>query len=417
MRKLHLQEQAAVDGEGPVEAQDVASLSRISPHLWRLYGLFWLICLVFPILSLTQMRLEPGGQLAAAAGLAMFAITYLGFMLPYPARPDARLRSGSRMPPWILGGLTLLILSLSAAYGSTFLWLLVGLSAMVGVAIQARAAFAAVMALTLLTLGAGVWLEGGIGRTDWFQLLPLVLLVRGLGLDMVGLVRLSDALRELHAARGELARRAVSEERLRLARDLHDLLGQTLALITLKSELAGRLLEKEPASAAQEIRQVERAARQALREVREAVAGYRQPALRSELDGARQLLEAAGIACTVETTGGRIPPAVDALLAWAVREGVTNVIRHSRAKRCTIRVSCEKGTARVEVANDGGREPEGSRRGITSGSGLSGLTERLTAGGGRLEAGPTLAEGSPGFRLRVELPLGDGQAGEGQRAS
>jgi two-component system sensor histidine kinase DesK len=350
-------------------------------------------------------------------GLALFAIAYLGFMWPHPARPGTHARSGSRMTLVILAGLTLMVLLLSTAYGGTFLWLFVGVSAMVGVAIPAQAAFTAVMALTLLTLVAGVWLEGGLSRTDWFQLLPLVLLVRGLGLDMVGLVRLSDALRELHAARGELARRAVSEERQRLARDLHDLLGQTLSLITLKTELAGRLLEKEPARAAQEISEVEHAARQALREVREAVAGYRQPTLRSELEGARQLLEAAGITCTVETTAGQISSPVDALLAWAVREGVTNVIRHSRAKRCTIRVVADADSVRAEVVNDGVRELDQAQRGISFGSGLSGLTERLDTRDGRLQAGPVLVEGSPGFRFCVEIPLEAGQRGEGQRAS
>src|SRR5205823_2788192 len=148
---------------------------------------------------------------------------------------------------------------------------------------------------------------------------PLVLLVRGLGLDMAGMARLSDALWELHDARRELARMAVMEERLRLARDLHDLLGHNLALITLKSELARRLVEHEPVRAAEEIHAVERMARQTLRDVRAAVANYRQPTLRSELDGARQLLEAAGITYTIEHTAGQLPQIADAVLAWTIR--------------------------------------------------------------------------------------------------
>jgi two-component system sensor histidine kinase DesK len=154
-----------------------------------------------------------------------------------------------------------------------------------------RRAFWTIMVLTLVTLGVSVGVSREISSVDWLQVIPLVLLVRGLGLDMAGLVRLSDALLELHAAREELARQAVVEERLRLARDLHDLLGHTLSMITLKSELAGRLIEKEPARAAEEIHDVERVARQALREVREAVAGYRQQTLQGELDNARQILE------------------------------------------------------------------------------------------------------------------------------
>jgi two-component system sensor histidine kinase DesK len=149
-----------------------------------------------------------------------------------------------------------------------------------------RSAFAAVIVLTLLTLFISVGISGGIAVSDWLHILPLVLLVRGLGLDMIGIVRLSSALREVHAARAELERMAVIEERLRLARDLHDLLGHTLSLIVLKSELAGRLVAQEPSRAAQEMHEVEQVARKTLREVREAVAGYRQPRLISELDGA-----------------------------------------------------------------------------------------------------------------------------------
>jgi two-component system sensor histidine kinase DesK len=191
-----------------------------------------------------------------------------------------------------------------------------------------------------------------------------------------------------------------------MARDLHDLLGHNLSLITLKSELAGRLIETAPARAVAEIQEVERVARQTLREVREAVAGYRQPALHSELDGARQLLDAAGIACTLEHTIEALPPATDAVLAWAVREAVTNVVRHSHARRCNIRVTGADGMVQAEVINDGyrdsGQEGEGVRR--RTGSGLTGLAERVTAHGGHLEAGPLLAEGTQSFRLWVEVP-------------
>ena len=220
---------------------------------------------------------------------------------------------------------------------------------------------------------------------------------------MAGLVRLSDALRELHAVREELARQAVMEERLRLARDLHDLLGHTLSMITLKSELAGRLIEKESASAAQEIHEIERVACQALREVREAVAGYRQQTLQGELESVRQILEAAGIAYTVEHIAGKLPPGVDAVLAWMVREGVTNVIGHSRARQCSIRITREDGIVRAEVTNDGYTAQKGSTS--RTGSGLTGLAERVAAYGGRFEAGPHPAESGQEFRLFVELPI------------
>jgi two-component system sensor histidine kinase DesK len=344
--------------------------------------------------------------------LIIFVITYTWFMWPHPLNYKARLQAKFRVSLLGLVGLTALVLYLSLAYGSAFLWLFVGVSAVMGMVLPAYGAFASIVVLTLLTLAIGVGLSGGITRTDWLHILPLVLLVRGLGLDMIGIARLADALQELHAARGELARQAVIEERLRLARDLHDLLGHTLSLITLKSELAGRLLEKEPIRAAQEIHEIEREARQALREVREAIVGYRQPTLRGELAGARQMLEAAGITCTVEQAVGALPPAIDTVLAWTVREGVTNVIRHSRARRCTIRVRGENGRASVEVSNDGYQEQEYSPDRNRVSSGLSGLTERVTAQTGHIEAGPLRFEGNPGYRLRVEVPMGSNGVGK-----
>lgn len=190
-----------------------------------------------------------------------------------------------------------------------------------------------------------------------------------------------------------------------MARDLHDLLGHTLSLITLKSELAGRLLERDSLTATQEIREVERVARQALREVREAVSGYRQQNLRGELDGARQILEAAGIAYTIENDARLLPSDVDALLGWVVREGVTNVIRHSRAGHCLIRITSTDQHARVEVSNDGyPQEKSGTH---ASGTGLSGLADRVAKRGGQMEAGPQSILGVPSFRLLVVVPIGE----------
>lgn len=384
---------------------EVVASSGISVRLWRMYAQTWLVCLLFPLIFLIQTPLTPARLFIALAGLVIFVVTYTWFMWPHPLTNKVRLRSEFRTSLIVLSGLIALVLYLSLAYGSAFLWLFVGVSAVVGMMLPTYSAFAAVVALTLLTLAVGVGISGGIARTDWLHIIPLVLLVRGLGVDLIGIARLADALRELHAARDELARQAVMEERLRLARDLHDLLGHTLSLITLKSELAGRLLDKEPARAAQEVHEIEREARQALREVREAVAGYRQPTLRSELVGARQMMEAAGITCTVENAVGALPPAIDAVLAWTVREGVTNVIRHSRARQCTIRVSGENGRAWVEVTNDGYREQEHGLSRTRVNSGLSGLTERVTEHRGLIEAGPLFFDGNPGFGLRVELPI------------
>ena len=389
-----------------MEGAEVLVVSSGIPfHLWRLYQHFWLVCLLFPIVSLVQTPLPAARLFLALAALVFFAVSYTWLMWPHPASSGARKRSRSPASLILFGVLVALVLALCLLYGNSFLWLFIGVSAIAGVTLPMRSAFVAVVIFTLLPLVISVGASGGIARVDWLQIIPLMLLVRGIGVDMIGAARLSGAIRELQAAREELAHLAVTEERQRLSRDLHDLLGHTLSMITLKSELAGRLVEQEPARSIQEIREVERAARHTLREVREAVAGYRQPRLESELDGARQILSAAGVACQVEHSAGELEPSTDAVLAWAVREGVTNVIRHSRARRCSIRLTHENSTVCAEVINDGPRRRQLEVAKARIGSGLSGLSERVNSYGGRMEAGPLRTAGNEGFRLRVELPV------------
>ena len=149
----------------------------------------------------------------------------------------------------------------------------------------------------------------------------------------------------LDTARKEIARLAVMTERLRIARDLHDLLGHNLSLIALKSELAKRLVNVAPERAIVEISDVENLARTTLQEVREAVSAFRQPTLKSELNAAQEILAAAGISYHFDGNDSIIdalPTTIEAVLSWTVREGVTNVIRHSRAHQCTIRVTRDK---------------------------------------------------------------------------
>ncbi|HVB23256.1 MAG TPA: sensor histidine kinase, partial [Ktedonobacteraceae bacterium] len=216
------------------------------------------------------------------------------------------------------------------------------------------------------------------------------------------------------AAQEEAARMAVMTERLRIARDLHDLLGHNLSLITLKSELARRLAGTSSEQLASEIGDIEQVARTTLQEVREAVGNYRQPTLSNELHAAQEILAAAGITCHYEGDGSNgshgshgndietLPTAIEAVLAWAMREGVTNVIRHSRAHSCTIRVTRGMQTAQVEIIDDGVgivlapvAQPASaaSTNGASShhlGNGLHGLAERVAALGGHFAAGPTL---------------------------
>jgi len=387
---------------GTQPAEEGIASSGVTFHLWRLYQHAWLVCLLFPLASLVRDPL-PVWHLALGLGaLVGFAASYTWLMWPHPASQRARTRAQSRISFLLFIALSVLVLAFSVVYGSAWLWLLIGTSAIAGLLLSLRSAFAAVVLFTLFPLLLMLKLHGGLAGVDLWWLIALMLLVRGLGLDMIGVARMGSAIRELHAARRELARLAVIEERERLSRDLHDLLGQTLSMITLKSELARHLVTEEPNRCAQELSEIERVARHTLREVREAVAGYRQPTLSSELEGARLLLEAVGIDPQIDPIQEVLPPAIDAVLAWTVREGVTNVIRHSRAWHCHIHLTHNNSTVEAEVLNDGGARVESTTR---PGLGLVGLRERVSALGGRMEAGPLDATSKEGFRVRVELPL------------
>lgn len=197
----------------------------------------------------------------------------------------------------------------------------------------------------------------------------------------------------------DIARLAVSDERLRIARDLHDLLGHSLSLIAIKSELALRLEAEGSPLARREIADVEHAAREALRDVRASVLGYRQPSLAGELAGAQSALTAAGIDCRFRDDGAKLPEEVDAVFAWTVRESVTNVIRHSGARHCDIAIAIRGDRAEIQITDDGSR----AAAAIGSGSGLQGIRERAAIHRGVSEAGPLPGLG---FRVRVTVPLG-----------
>lgn len=200
-----------------------------------------------------------------------------------------------------------------------------------------------------------------------------------------------DAL-ELAEARAQLARLAADNERNRIARDLHDLLGHSLTTITLKADLAHCLSETEPAQAAQEIAEVAELSRQALAEVRAAVSNYREVTLAGELARGRELLRASGVAAELPTATDVVDVSHQELFGWAVREGLTNVARHAHATRCTVVLTASA----VEIRDDG----VGGAGTSSDGNGLAGLGERVAAAGGTLEAGPI----SPrGWRLRVSF--------------
>ncbi|WP_150240402.1 sensor histidine kinase [Nocardiopsis quinghaiensis] len=210
------------------------------------------------------------------------------------------------------------------------------------------------------------------------------------------------------AVRGQAARAqlAVTEERLRFARDMHDLLGHSLSALAVKAELAGRLAERAPDRAAAEMTEVHELARKALQQVRTAVSGYREVDLAGEVDAVGSVLAANGTRVSVTGLDGlALSPERASLAAWVVREGVTNVLRHSDATECQIVFTPARDTAVgrvlvVEVSNDQARgdgAPEES-----SGNGLAGLSERVSMSGGTLSAAHT---GDGGFLLRAVVPL------------
>jgi two-component system, NarL family, sensor histidine kinase DesK len=350
----------------------------------------WLVFLAPLVPGIVHGEYRP--TTLAAAALVAYCVLYVRtFYLAFGQHEKTR-RVGFE-----ISALALIALSTSIGYGGDWILLFIFLSPALAAALPQRWAVAAVLTVTaVMGAFAMVGQSMGVGETTNLLFCPLF----G-GLLTVFIKRTRGLIRELRETREELARTAVAEERLRFARDLHDLLGHTLSLVVVKSEAVRRLADRGNTEAAsREAADIEAVGRQALAEVREAVTGYRGRGLASELDNARSTLADVGIEATVLTSGTPLPVPADTLLGWAVREGVTNVIRHSRAaRRCEVTVSRHGGEAVLEMVNDGAGK-NGTDK--ASSSGLTGLAERAADAGGRLEFGPR-----PGgkFRLSVAVPV------------
>ncbi len=246
-------------------------------------------------------------------------------------------------------------------------------------------AFLLVMVNALLLVVLGETLPG------WDSGVGVAFSVCAASLAVFGIQQMMLRNLALVSAQEENAELAVENERTRFARDLHDILGHSLTVITVKAELAQRLLDIDPERTRAELADLERLSRDALVDVRRAVEGYRELTLPGELTRARTALAAAGIEARVPSASDDVPTELRELFAWAVREGVTNVLRHSQARTCTI----ELGSRRVEVRDDGrGTVEQGT------GSGLLGLTERASAVGATV----SVRDLHPGFGLVVEVP-------------
>ncbi|MEH1166979.1 histidine kinase [Micromonospora sp. CPCC 205539] len=215
-------------------------------------------------------------------------------------------------------------------------------------------------------------------------------------LVLFGAARLVGVVDELHATRDELAALAVTRERLRLSQDLHDVLGQNLSAVSLQGDLALRLLRRDPLAALAEVETLTALARDTLRGMRAVTHGEHRASLRAELDGACALLAAAGIDVTLDVDDTRVPASGQEVFAWAVREGATNVLRHSDARTCSI-ATCppRDGVVRLVIRNDGARPA------VTGdGNGLRGLADRAAALSGTA-VGRSIGDT---FELVVELP-------------
>jgi two-component system sensor histidine kinase DesK len=242
--------------------------------------------------------------------------------------------------------------------------------------------------------------EAAAGLTYWALHLNGWFLLFACGLAfIVGASNIHFAQRnrtnkKLILAQEEIQHLATVAERERIARDLHDVLGHTLSVIILKSELAGKLMDRDTQRAGNEIREVEQISRQALSEVRDAIRGYRSQGLSAELARARSTLETAGVAVQCEAARIEMPALHESVLSMAVREAVTNVVRHAHARNCTLRLEQQNGSCRLEIEDDG-------RGGLhDEGNGLRGMRERVEMLGGTLNR-----DSEAGTKLIIHLPL------------
>lgn len=239
-----------------------------------------------------------------------------------------------------------------------------------------------------------VTLYGLISKQPIEFFIPAVLIAGVIGGVNIHYAQVWIANAKVRLAQSEVERLAKMAERERIARDLHDVLGHTLSVVALKSELAGKLLERDPARAGQEIREVHEIAREALSQVRAAVTGYRSAGLSAEFEAMRKAFASAGVELEVEAERLNLPASHENALALALREASTNVLRHARASHCRVKLVNRNGVALLEIVDDG-------RGGANQdGNGLLGMRERIAALGGSLSR-----DGRDGMRLEISLPL------------
>jgi two-component system sensor histidine kinase DesK len=379
--------------------QPTATTGPSGQLLWTIRRTRWfLVCLHLPFVAIPALITiaaseDPAGSPLIVVALAL-AVGGLQLRHSFAAARGERPRHW----PWTLLALAVLVYAPMAWLSwrwYTALWFLIGSAAML-LPHRIAALVIAVQVPVAIFLHHPPWAWEGLhpATLAWIVVYLSAILLMG-GACLYAAARLVCVVDELYDARAELARVAVDRERLRISRDLHDLLGSSLSAVSLKGDLALRLLSSDPQAARSEIASLTQMARNALRDVRGVTRGHRKASYQAEVEGAAALLAAAGIGAQVDADLPQLPPAVDDVLGWAVREGVTNILRHSEAETCSITARLRDGRVRLEIVNDGASPPMGE------GTGLAGLAGRARA----LSGSASARHGPDGrFRLCVEVP-------------
>ena len=349
---------------------DVGNQSN-SGYIWLAYSIFFLID---PIMSHSRRLWIESGII-----YAIFLVSYVSYM---KARTISQ-RRGLVVIFYILGVASFPI----NTGGSTFFIYSAALLPFVVTSVPIVAAIILAQTLSLV-------IEGLLLHINPIALALTAFMMAIVGASNFFIARQKRADTKLRMAHEEIEQLAAVAERERIARDLHDVLGHTLSVIVLKSELAGRLIERDPQRAAQEIADVEKTARTALSEVREAIGGYRSQGLPAEMEQARNTLQAAGVSLACESPLPQLHAAEETVLCLAVREAVTNIVRHAQATHCRMRFTTSVDGYHSLLITDDGAHPK-----LQEGNGLRGMRERVQSLGGRLSITT-----DPGVTLLIELP-------------
>jgi two-component system, NarL family, sensor histidine kinase DesK len=369
-----------VEPATPAEAEWFDSQRRWTQGWRRAFMLSLpLVYLVYLAISVAQNS-RGAGEIAGFVIIAAFVAAWLAFPLVGTGRRGF----------WIVYGVLLALVVAELPFGRAATFVMCVFLTLITVAKLGQWSIPIVIAFAVAALVVPVAVTSwDVSLAKSFDdVTPVAIPVAALA--MFASVQVVRGNQALAAARAELARLAAENERIRIARDLHDLLGHSLTTITVKAGLARRLGAVDATRANQEIAEVETLARQSLTDMRAAVSNYRDVTLTGELAAGRELLRAAGIVADLPSAADVVEPAHQELFGWVIREGLTNIVRHAHASSCTVRLS----SSSVEILDDG------VGGGAAAGNGLSGLSERVAAAGGTVDAGPAQPRG---WRLRVSL--------------